>query len=588
MSPPSVLAHRLPPHLLAALVCTAALLFVIVLGHDARRAAQVAALALPPLAWLLWPIRSRVLRVLRAVTLGSWTVVYALDAGVRGYLAHAYEAAPNGSMIVLAIANTSFAEGAGHLAQSWPQMVPWVALATAVVGVVVAVLRADVRADPNSPVRAGPPVSGPVAPPVAPPVSAPVSAPIPAPIPARRAQAAPQAARRARLALVALLLPLFAAAHAIKPWRRQNPLAFWPGWARTVAAQRAAWADLQAWRDAVHARALQARPRLADDGPSTVVLVISDSVNRDNLGLYGYGRDTTPRLDALHRAIPDELVVFRQAWSVYAGTIPALRSILQVGDDDPSDTRHVLALARAAGYRTWWISTHDDLAIEQVHARFADTVHMASRTPGRASRTPDDAVLGPMRAALADPSPRKLVVLHMMGAHPHYRLRFPEGDNPFDDAPDAVARRMSHEGRSYWVRRARDQYDAALRHHDAVVAHTLESVKALRAKGGYVGWLYLSDHGQEVGHQIDHAGHSASTEAGYKIPAMVWQSRPRAPLHEDPEARPFRGDWAAWTIAHLLGLRWDGARPDRDALARDYRWEVPTFSGYAARHVPPS
>ena len=45
--------------------------------------------------------------------------------------------------------------------------------------------------------------------------------------------------------------------------------------------------------------------------------------------------------------------------------------------DEP---QHVLALARAAGYKVWWMSNHDDLVIEQQHARLADVVSGGSQS----------------------------------------------------------------------------------------------------------------------------------------------------------------------------------------------------------------
>lgn len=511
---------------------------------EPRRWAQAMVLAAPLLLWLLWPVAGIAMRRMRAVAVGAWSAAFIVDAAIRAYLRQTYQAAPDSAFVLGSVANTSKGETAEHLALSWPGMLPPALAALAACTLVGVVLWRDATHPGRIPVRC------------------------------------PDWLRRSRIGLALGLLPVAAAGYSIKPWRRHHPLLFWPDWAADVEAQRASWQVLHDWRDAAHRRAIAAAPR-GPSGSSTVVLVIADSVNRNNLGLYGYPRDTTPRLEALHDAIPDELVVFRRAWSVDAGTIPAVRSLLQFGATESGDTSHVLPLARAAGYRTWWISTHDDIAIEQVHARLADSVVMTSRTPGRASRTQDDELIEPLQRALADSSPRKFIVLHAMGAHPHYKLRFPRGDNPFDDDADEVSKALSASGRPGWIRRARDQYDAAIRHHDRVVARTLDLVREHARSGEYVGWMYLSDHGQEVGHEINHAGHSAATVAGYEIPAMVWQHRARAPLDPDIENRPFRADWASWTIAHLLALRWQGQAPRRNVLDSAYRWESPVLGARA-------
>ena len=508
------------------------------LPHDPRRWLQTFLLALPPLLWLAWPVRSRRMAWVRATVLTAWVGLFVLDAAIRGYLLDLYGAAPNATLVVVAIANTVTREAWEYLALSWPAVLPWV-LGVLVAGGLTLMALSPLGLAPGTP-------------------------------PPRRPAA--RLARRGALALLALPV---VAAYAFKPWRRLHPLIFWPAWVQEVQAQRNDWASLHQWRAKVQETARAHAPQTTATQAATVVLMVSDSINRDNLGLYGYDRDTTPRLNALRRDLGRDLIVFPQAWSVDAGTIPALRSLLQFGARHPSDPEHVLALAREAGWRIWWISTHDDVAIEQLHAGFAHTRRMQSRTPGRASRTPDDALLEPFAEALDDPAPHKLIVLHAMGAHPHYRLRYPDGDNPFAQAQDAVAARLRQAGRPIWIRSARDHYDAAIRHHDRVVARTLEMLRS-RAKGdAYQAWMYLSDHGQEVGHEINHAGHSARTEAGYRIPALVWQSRPRQPFPVDLATRAFRADWGAWTLAHLLSLHWTYAQPERDALDVAYRWQPP-------------
>ncbi|HSW15868.1 MAG TPA: sulfatase-like hydrolase/transferase [Ramlibacter sp.] len=166
-----------------------------------------------------------------------------------------------------------------------------------------------------------------------------------------------------------------------------------------------------------------------------------------------------------------------------------------------------------------------------------------------------------------------------MGAHPHYSLRFPKGANPFDDEVDDVEEDLAQRGRSAWVRKFRQEYDAALLYHDFVVAETLQLTRSIGQDGGYRAWMYLSDHGQEVGHEGNHAGHSPSTAGGYRIPTVVWRSSSTPAL--DPagaEQRPFRADWAGWTIADLLDMRWDNsATGGRNVLGQDYRWQAPAL-----------
>ncbi|WP_187395091.1 phosphoethanolamine transferase [Pigmentiphaga aceris] len=515
----------------------------IVNGHDGRRLLQMCALVLPVVAWQLWPVRHVAWRTLRALVTWLVTVSFVIDGAVRAYISNTYQAAPDGSMVLGAIANTSRSESAEYLQMYWQQCL------TSAIAVLVAVVLLGVC------VRLG--------------------ARPPAASSADR-MAMGKGGRRVLGAALAACLMVSALGYISKPWRRLHPMVFWPAWSESVAGVRASWHHQETARQYALNDAIAAKPTLGNNDPATVVLVISESINRDNLGVYGYARATSPAMAAQKQVLADQLLKMRNAWSVEATTIPSLQGMLHLRNEEPSPL-HILALARAAGFKVWWIGNQDDVAIENLHAKLADEVELVNRTPGRASASPDTAVLAPMRAAMADPSPRKLIVVHLIGAHPHYLLRFPKGANPFDHADDAVDQAMREQGRAAWVREFRQDYDAALLNHDSVMAELLTTCQKGAKPKEYRAWMFLSDHGQEVGHVMNHAGHSQSTPAGYRIPAFIWQNTPRHALPAGVSERPFRADWASMTLAGLMDIRWDGYQPSQDVLNAGYQWQAPTL-----------
>lgn len=46
------------------------------------------------------------------------------------------------------------------------------------------------------------------------------------------------------------------------------------------------------------------------------------------MGIYGYERNTTPRLEKLQKDIGDKFLVIRNSWSTEATTIPAIDSMM--------------------------------------------------------------------------------------------------------------------------------------------------------------------------------------------------------------------------------------------------------------------
>jgi len=70
--------------------------------------------------------------------------------------------------------------------------------------------------------------------------------------------------------------------------------------------------------------AVAACERAPEEPARGVILISLDTLRADHLGLYGYGRDTSPRLDALGR----ESLVFEHAFTTAAWTLPAHMSML--------------------------------------------------------------------------------------------------------------------------------------------------------------------------------------------------------------------------------------------------------------------
>lgn len=521
------LRRALPP-----LLACAALVAAVVAGHEGTRRWQVLVLTLPTLAWLWWPLRQRAGRLAQGLACLAVGLGFVLDGALRGFLLRAYDTLPNSAMVLSAVANTTHEESLEFIGMYWRDLLAWGLFALLCAALLGAALLAWWRSPPEAPRLRG-----------------------------------------WRLGAAALVAVLVASAFISNPWRRHHPFSFWPHWVQDMGGLRHQWEGFGRQRAQLLASAAALKPALAGAAPDTLVLVISESMNRGNLSNYGYLRPTSPHLAARERELGAQFQVFRHAWSVNASTVPALRNLFYFGSPEAKERTHLLALARAAGYRTFWISNHNDLAIEQEHARLADEVHLLNNTPGRASRVLDEEMLPATRAALADRAPRKLIVLHMLGLHPHYRMRHPDGAAPFAHAQDRIDARLRSEGRPAWLRELRNDYDSAVRYHDSTVAATLDLA---RQAAGRQTWVFLSDHGQEVGHTIDRAGHSATTADGYRIPLMVWSSF-ASPAPGAALLAPVRGDWFGFSLARLLGIEWPGAQPRQDVLDRRYRWQAPSL-----------
>lgn len=251
----------------------------------------------------------------------------------------------------------------------------------------------------------------------------------------------------------------------------------------------------------------------------THVLTITDSLTSQNFGVCGYPRQTTPTIQKHLR----QLQVFCQAYSPEPSTIAALKlklTNLSSSTDSYEHSSSFLADAKANGYKLFWISNQSDHYISSLFGRYADYAVYMNQRAGRSSSSLDETVLPEYLKALADPHPKKLIILHLIGAHPNYANRYPERFDRFN-VQDQVQEKMQQQGYGFWIKNQRNQYDNAILYQDWLWGQLFEALKQ-RSDLGFRSFVFVSDHGNEVGHELNYAGHSAKTRAGYHVPLVVW------------------------------------------------------------------
>lgn len=500
------------------------------LGYEGRKILQISILLIPTLLLLLIPINNSRLNLIRALLVWSFVLVFLLDSAVRAHLISMYAAAPDSTMVVSALANTNTSEIGGYISTHIRDF-----SGSSIILIISAAIALWLSL-----------------------------------------KGARNKTKVSKIELIALsiIILISAVSYISKPWRKINPLIFWSNLAESVKVTKESWTSYGKERALAQRLAKNEIPSIARKDKSTVVLVISESINRDNMGIYGYERNTTPMLEKLQKDIGDRFLVIRNSWSTEATTIPAIDSMMNFTTGETDKKLNIIALAKEVGYKTWWISNHDDIAITQKHAAMADVTSMENNKPGRSSNSLDEILLPSYEEALKDPHPQKLIVLHMLGAHPHYRLRYPEKQPQFPD--DEVSKVMSVAERSMWVQQFRNDYDSAILYQDTVVASVFEKIKSSPSSAeDYKSVIYVSDHGQEVGHQTNKVGHSPSTASGYKIPTIIWTSTGTDVASKNISDRPFRADWLAWTMSDLMALRWNSYDPSRSIINSSYSWISP-------------
>ena len=371
---------------------------------------------------------------------------------------------------------------------------------------------------------------------------------------AARAGAVPGRAQKGLAIFLAAFLVLL---HVNTTMRRENPALFWPLRYHQYTQQLDAMQTMQHAQTAAMAAPRDWDVRYTGEEARTVILVIGESTTRASMSLYGYARATTPQLDAMR----SKLLVFNDVISPAASTVESMMTMLTPADLDNPDAwmakPNLLMLAEAAGYKTFWVSnqTRNDGWIGML-AGEADESDFINFGLGRGENNFDGNLFQPFSHALADAAPKKLIVVHLLGAHPSYDMRYPSRFSYFDKQHDIVSAQMTSQGRSSWIRSQRDEYDNAIRYGDYVLGSLIGMAEQAKS-GRPASLLFVSDHGQEVGYSRDHAGHSASDKSGYEIPMLIWdnqQAPQSAAARAELESRPYQTDKLDATVLGLLKI----------------------------------
>jgi heptose-I-phosphate ethanolaminephosphotransferase len=371
---------------------------------------------------------------------------------------------------------------------------------------------------------------------------------------------------------------------------KENPLLFWPLRYLDHVQQLQAMAQLRGQIASSRAQPHEWMVRYHGEAQRTVLWVIGESTNRNNMSLYGYQRATTPRLNAMR----DELLVFEDVISSNSATVDSLIKMLTPASlAKPNEwvrKPDILQLAEAAGYKRFWLSNQaaNDGWLGLV-AEEADTLRYINYGNGRGENNIDGNLLPYIDAALADPAPKKFIVVHLLGAHPTYDMRYPDDFARFNGLDDSVAVGMKASGRSFWIRQQRDEYDNAILYGDYVLSEILRRVRTSCA-GKPATLLFNADHGQEVGHFRDHAGQSPVDTSGYEIPVLLWKNAAaRDGGEQDPAAlqqRPYQTDRMEHTVLGLLKVTSAYYQPEHDLLSPQFR-PAPRLIGGLPYQPPP-
>lgn len=232
---------------------------------------------------------------------------------------------------------------------------------------------------------------------------------------------------------------------------------------------------------------------LEDKQPvENIVLLIGESVRKQNMSLYGYTkRETTPIIDKQK----NNLLLYRNAYAPAAITnlaVPIILSNIDINNYSREITKlsdNILNVANHLGYDTHWYSTQGGAQGITAIASFAKNKKWINGF--------DESLVPYLDEALKQPSKRKLIVLHINGSHPYCCDKYPVKE-------------------AMWKGGIDECYDNSIRYTDKVIGQILSKLEGTKSV-----LLYASDHGQiKDGEKYIHGDYREAVQ----VPYFIWYS----------------------------------------------------------------
>ena len=305
-----------------------------------------------------------------------------------------------------------------------------------------------------------------------------------------------------------------------------------------------------------------------------VVFILGESTNRERMHLYGYPLENTPNLDEL--AAKGEIAVFRDTIAPQGATVAVLRELMTFNDAESDKEwyayNNLIDVMKAAGYRTYWLSNQESSGIwGNVGQLFAERSDVRRYTQLRESHEEggrlDEELFPLVDEALQQPAAKNFYVLHLMGAHSLYYLRFPYIFTKFspDDIP-APQNDLPEEKRTEIA-----QYENALFYNDFIVSSLMGK---FQDKEAIV--IYLPDHGETIyDNGSNFAGHVEENpnRQQLEVPLVFWASPAYRQKHPEKWQaicaavdRPYMTDDMIHTLLDILDIRTPEYNPAKSVI----------------------
>ncbi len=267
-------------------------------------------------------------------------------------------------------------------------------------------------------------------------------------------------------------------------------------------------------------------------GNELYILFIGESSRYDHWGINGYERNTSPRLSSIPNLVSYSSVYSQANLTMHS--VPLLLTRATAATADIQNKEKGLSDAFAeAGYTTAFITRNETTSfinriMEDCNYHYAFSQLMDIDFANDCDSYDAD-ILTKVREARNDRG--QMMILHSLGSHYKYSLRYPISENMFTPSFGRTdSYRLMNEAHKPLIINA---YDNTIHYTDKVLGDLIAYVDSLQIPAVVV---YISDHGESFWddeHKFSMHGSYIPVEAEYHVPFFVWYSESYAQQHPD-------------------------------------------------------
>jgi len=311
----------------------------------------------------------------------------------------------------------------------------------------------------------------------------------------------------------------------------------------------------------------KAHQPLQNQEPQLVIMVIGESSRYDRWSLNGYARETNPLLkqEANLVSLPDMIT----SVSATRLSVPVMisRKAATQSLKDGFYEKSFLTAYKEAGFKTYWLS--NQISFGQfdtpvsVFAKEADVIQFMNLGGFTNNSNFDQILLEPLQHAIADPAPKKLIVLHTLGSHWNYSQRYPKEFDKWQPSLFGVDKPVYTDLKI--KPQLNNSYDNSILYTDWFLSHVIGELKDAHQLATM---MYVADHGQTLyDNSCNLAFHGHNTQYEFHVPALVWYSdqyRERFPEKVRQLLRHRKARLATENVFHTLldlgDIEYDGQK----------------------------